>query len=112
MRQFVKRHVRILSLALSISGCQGMQLHDWKAGVTLPYSENCFFVHVLSGQEEEIPATQCADLKARSLIMTSEDWKILREDIQSSCQMAQCKQIVGRFDNLFLTIDQALQKLP
>lgn len=89
-----------------------MQLHDWKAGVTLPYSERCYFVHVLSGDIEEYPAVACEDLKKRSIIMTSSDWKVLREDIQSSCQMAQCQQIIGRFDNLFLVIDQALQKIP
>lgn len=101
----------LLSLIL-LEGCSGLQLHDWKAGVTLPYSEDCFFVHVLSGNEEELPTSQCIDIKKHSLVITSDDWKVLREDIQSSCQVAQCQQLVGRFDQLFLVIDKGLQQVP
>lgn len=89
-----------------------MQLHDWKAGVTLPYSENCFFVHVLSGETEEYPAQACAEMKKRAVIILSEDYKILRGDIQSSCQFTQCEQLTGRLDNLFLVVDRAINKLP
>jgi hypothetical protein len=89
-----------------------MQIHDWKAGVTLPYSEGCFFVHVLSGKEEEFPQVECIEMKKRALILTSADWKMLREDIQSSCQATQCEQLIGKFDNLFLVVDQALQQAP
>lgn len=112
MKPFAKLLAKVFVLVPLVSGCAGMQLHDWKVGVTLPYSESCFFVHALSGDEEEYPAAQCSELKKRSLIVTSEDWKILREDIQNSCQYTECRQLVGRFDGLFISIDEALDKVP
>lgn len=88
-----------------------MQLHDFKAAVTLPYSKHCFSIYVLSGKELEEDKAKCDAKKDRALILTSEDWKILRNDIQTNCQLLQCKQLVGQFDQLFIIIDQNLQKV-
>jgi hypothetical protein len=88
-----------------------MQIQDFKAGVTLPYSKSCFQVYALSGKEIEIERLGCDALKARSLFVTSEDWKIIRKNFQTNCQLLQCQQLVGQFDQLFIIIDQNLQKV-
>lgn len=99
-------------LIASLSGCAGMQIHDFKAGITLPYSEDCYFVNALSDKEVRYPKAQCDKMKKRALIVLSEDWKILRANFQENCQVEQCKQLVGQFDALFLEIDKNLQLIP
>jgi hypothetical protein len=89
-----------------------MTLHDFKAGVTLPYSGNCFFVNAVSGKEQEFPESECEAMKKRGLIILSDDWKIIRQNFQENCQAFQCKQLVGQFDQLFLVIDKNLQLIP
>jgi len=89
-----------------------MKLRPFEAGVTLPYSEDCFFINVLTKEEHRYPASVCEAMKKRSIILTSDSWKILRTDIQENCQVLQCKQLVGQFDQLFLTIDSSLQLIP
>ncbi len=54
----------------------------------------------------------CDQIKRRSLIMTSDAWKVIRGDIQANCAQQQCVQLMGRFDELFFQIDQGLQKVP
>lgn len=101
-------------LATVLSGCASFRASDWRADITLPASEDCFGINVMSGKETRIPADdpQCIRDKQTSIRLTSENWKILRKDIQKNCQFAQCKQITGAFDELFLTIDASLQKIP
>lgn len=89
-----------------------MQIQDFKAGVTLPYSEDCFFKYVISPRESRYDKAQCEIIKKHSLIITSEDWKIIRKNFQDNCQVLQCKQLVGQFDQLFLVIDKNLQLIP
>ncbi len=89
-----------------------MQIQDFKAGVTLPYSEDCFFKAVLSPDEIRYPKDECDKIKKRSLIITSDDWKIIRKNFQDNCQAMQCQQLVGQFDQLFLVIDKDLQLIP
>ena len=114
MKKFAKRLVN-LSLGLSsalIVGCAGMKLKPFEAGVTLPYSESCFFVNVLTKEEKEFPKAVCEKIKKKGVILTSDSWKILRKNIQDNCQVQQCKQIVGQFDQLFLVVDKNLQLIP
>lgn len=99
-------------LFLLTTGCQTYQIKDFKAGVTLPYSEACYFKYVMSKRSEEYPKRKCEEIKKRSLIITSDDWKVIRENFQSNCALVQCKQLVGKFDQLFLSIDSALSKVP
>lgn len=58
------------------------------------------------------PAGYMKGLVLTYVILTSDDWQKQRFSIQKNCQMAQCKQLIGAFDELFLTIDKALQKMP
>ncbi len=102
----------LLILALSLSACAEMSITDFKAGVTLPYSEDCYFKYVISPRESRYDKVKCEEIKKHSLIITSDDWKIIRKNFQENCQVLQCKQLVGQFDQLFLVIDKALDKLP
>lgn len=58
------------------------------------------------------PKNVCEDVKKRSLILTLEAWKVIRGDIQANCAQQQCVQLTGKLDQLFLDIDQGLQKIP
>ncbi len=103
-----------LLLALSSAGCSTFQTSDWQASITLPASLDCYSFNVMSGKETRIPADdpKCIEKKVKSVWIDFESYKMLRRDIQNNCQFAQCKQITGAFDGLFLTIDSALQKIP
>lgn len=103
-----------LLLSLALSSCATYKVSDFQASITLPATLDCYSFNVLSGKEERIPADDpvCIDKKLKSIWLDSENWKMLRKDIQRNCAMNQCKQITGAFDELFLKIDSALQKIP
>lgn len=89
-------------------------MSDFQANVTLPASLDCYGFNVLSGKEERLPADSpaCINKKLHSIWLDSENWKILRKDIERNCQYNQCKQITGAFDELFLKIDDGLRLIP
>ncbi len=89
-----------------------MRIQDFSVGVTLPYSGDCYERAVLSDTKRRIPKIQCDAIKARGLFITSQNWKVIRKNFQDNCQVMQCTQLVGQFDNLFLEIDKAFQKVP
>lgn len=89
-----------------------MSIQNFKAGVTLPYSEDCYFKYVLSPDSQRYEKAKCEIIKKHALIITSDDWKIIRKNFQDNCQVLECKQLVGQFDQLFLTIDKSLQLIP
>lgn len=97
---------------LSLSACGTFQIADIRPMVTLPASGDCYGVNVLSHVKTRLPKKECDEIKKRGVILTSDDWQKQRFSIQKNCQMAQCKQLIGAFDELFLTIDKALQKMP
>lgn len=97
---------------LSLSGCAGMQIADIGPGVTLPASGDCFQITVLTRKETRTPKAECDKMKRKAIFITLEDWRIQRYSIQKQCQLSQCKQLVGAFDDLFLTIDKGLQQMP
>lgn len=101
----------VLCLIL-VSSCGGMEIADIGPMVTLPASGDCYRVTVLTKVKTRIPKIQCDEIKKRGIVLTSEDWKKQRISIQKNCQLQKCKQLIGTFDSLFLTIDQALQKVP
>lgn len=112
MIKLLKHSVNLLFLLSSLVGCAGMEVADIKPRITLPASQECFGITVLSKKEERLSEADCIEVKKRSVFLDSENWKMLRSSIQRNCQHLKCKQIVGAFDNLFLTIDEALQQLP
>lgn len=103
-----------LLLSAILSSCASFQTSDWQASITLPASLDCYSFNVMSGREERLPADSqaCINKKLHSVWLDSESYKMLKKDIQGNCRAAKCKQITGTFDELFLTIDRALQKIP
>ena len=103
-----------LLLSVIISSCTTFKVSDWQASITLPATGDCYSFNVVSGKETRLPSDskECIDKKQKSVWIDSENYKILRRDILKNCQMAKCKEITGAFDELFLTLDQVLQKIP
>lgn len=97
-------------LLITLSSCASYQLSDWQASLTLPASQDCFSVGVLSGKEVRLKASDpaCIKKKQTAVWIDSANYKILKRDIQKNCQFNKCKQITGAFDELFFTIDHAL----
>lgn len=105
-------YILIPIFASFLAGCTTYSIQDFKAGVTLPFSSDCYFKYVISDRHIRYDKVQCEQIKKRSLVITSDDWKIIRKSFQDNCQMVQCQQLVGQFDQLFLVIDKALQSVP
>lgn len=103
-----------LSFSMLLVNCASFTASDWQASITLPATLDCYSFNVLSGREERIPADdpKCVEKKIKSVWIDLDSYQMLRRDIQRNCQMAKCKQITGALDDLFHTIDQALQKIP
>jgi hypothetical protein len=102
----------LLSLLFLNSCASTYEVKPFNAYVQLPASEKCFGLNVITGEEIEIPKEQCKDLMRRSVFLTSKDWAILRTSILQNCHLAQCKQFVGAFDELFLGVNEGLLLLP
>lgn len=110
LKQLTKLFLMVASL--SLSGCGSFQIADIGPMVTLPGSGDCYQVTVLTNKKTRFPKVQCDDIKRRGIILTSEDWQKQRFSIQKNCQILECKQLIGAFDELFLTIDNALKHIP
>lgn len=80
--------------------------------MTKPYSEECHWKNVITKQTHDDSKAKCEDIKKRSLILTSEAWRIIRTDIQNNCAQSQCTELTGKMDQIFLDIDKGLNKLP
>ena len=112
MMKLLKQLASLLLLA-SLSACSTFQTSDWQASITLPASLDCYSFNVVSGKETRLPADskECQEKKLKSVWLDYESYKMLKKDILTNCQYAKCKQITGAFDNLFLVLDSALQKV-
>lgn len=102
-----------LLLLVNLSACSGLKkVSDFQVNVTLPASGDCMGFNIISGKEQRLPADskECQDKKRRSVWLDSENYKILRTDILKGCQLDACTQFTGRFDQLFLMLDQTAQK--
>lgn len=109
-KQQVLRLLLIL-ITLTIISCQTFEIADITPLVRLPASQDCFGISVLSQEEKRIPKAECDEILKTSVIIPFEEYQKQRFVTQKNCQMAKCKQLVGAFDNLFLTIDAGLKKL-
>jgi len=111
MRLF--KQLASLLLLASLSACSTFQTSDWQASITLPASQDCYSFNVMTGKETRLPfdSAECQTKKMKSVWLDYESYKMLKKDILTNCQYAKCKQITGAFDNLFLSLDSALQKV-
>lgn len=66
----------------------------------------------MTGEIHEVSAEICDGIKRRSMILTSEAWRVIRTDIQNNCAADQCVELRGKVDNIFFAIDQGLNKVP
>lgn len=108
----MKSFALLVSSLAFVSACSSMKVADFEASITLPASGDCYGIKVLSKAESRLPRAACDEKKKRAVFIDSENYKLLKTTIQKNCQYAQCKQLTGAFDELFLSLDQALQKLP
>lgn len=103
--------VLYLTAVSLLSACAGkLQVSDIGPTVTLPASQDCYRVRVISHQKTRIPKKECDELKKRAVFLIQDDWQRQRYDIQKNCQLTQCKQLVGAMDALFQAIDIGLKK--
>lgn len=102
----------MLILVLPTVGCQSFQVHPFELGITLPYSENCRFKNVMTREVHEVDSVECERIKKRSLILTSDAWRVIRTDIQNNCAADQCVELTGKMDSIFLEIDKGLNQIP
>lgn len=93
-------------------GCASVEIPDFKAHITLPASQDGFWIKTVTDEEGTVPAVQWKQiLETRPyIILFSEDWSILRFTILKNCLTMECKQAVGALDSLFYTVDEALKK--
>lgn len=103
------KHFVILLALPALTNCQTFQASDFGLLVRLPASKECYEVRVMSGKEIRYPVEQCEKLIERGVFLTSDSWRLLKGDIQSNCQFAECAQIAGAADALFLSLDRALK---
>jgi hypothetical protein len=101
-----------LLFVASVVGCASVEIPDFKAHITLPASQDGFYVKTVSDEEGTIPAAEWKKTLAEKahIILFSEDWSILRFTILKNCLTMDCQQSVGALDFLFETVDSALKK--
>lgn len=99
----------ILTLVVSLTGCASVSIPDFKAHITLPASEDGYWVKTISNEEGRIPKAEWDVKKKRGLVILSEDWAILKYTLLKNCLSNDCKDTVGVLDDLFYTLDMALR---
>lgn len=100
----------ILFLTIGMVGCAGVTIPDFKAHVTLPASGDGYWVKTVSEDEGRIPKKEWDVLKKRGITILSEDWAIFRNTTLKNCLTNECKDVIGIFDQLFYSLDSALQQ--
>ena len=78
----------------------------------MPASGDGYQIDTLTGLPTRIPAADWQKQLPRGIVLFSDDWKTLKSTLLANCIENTCQQAVGALDNLFQTIDQALQQLP
>lgn len=104
--------LKMLSAALLVLGaCASVEIPDFKAHITLPASQDGFWVKTVSEQEGTIPAEEWKKILETTphIVLFSQDWSILRFALMKNCLTMQCKQAVGALDGLFYAMDAALK---
>lgn len=104
--------MKALILILFLSSCATTTIPDFKVYITLPASGDGYWVKTVSADEGRIPSADWEIKKKRGLVLLSDDWLILRSFLLENCLENTCKLAVGTFDQLFISIDAALKKLP
>lgn len=104
--------MRALFISILLSGCAATTIPDFRAHITLPASGDGYWVKTVSAEEGRIPKAQWEQKRKRAILLLSDDWLILRSFLLENCLENSCKLAVGTFDQLFMSIDSALKKMP
>ena len=109
--------MKYLALIFLLAGCSTTTtIPRFKVHVTLPASEDGYYVNTVllhDGTDEgRVAKDKWAEQRRRGLMLLPGDWLVLRTFLLENCLMNSCKLMVGTFDNLFKTIDDALKKVP
>jgi hypothetical protein len=105
--------LKLLSVSLVASlGCASVEIPDLRPHVTLPGTQNGFWVSTLEEKEGEIKAEAWKKYLEENahVILFSEDWAKLRFTLLKNCLTMDCKQSVGMLDDLFKMVDDGLKK--
>lgn len=109
----LKKFALIITAIASLSGCGSMPIADFKAHITLPASGDGYWVKTVSPEEGRIPMAEWKEKIKRGIIILREDWEIFRNVSLKNClSNAACKSVIGTFDGLFYSVDEALKKVP
>lgn len=111
------RSLALILTSILLSSCSTMTtIPRFPVHVTLPASEDGFFVNTVrlhDGTDEgTVPKAQWLEMRKRGLVLLPPAWFKLRSFLLENCLTNSCKLMVGTFDTLFKTIDDALSKLP
>lgn len=101
------RHISMILLTLSLTGCASIAIPDLHPEITLPGSLDCYSKSTLSRETYRIPASRCAERSKLAIKLYSNDWQILRVALLKNCLTNQCKQSVGALDELFEVLDKS-----
>lgn len=114
MRNALPAPVILLGLLLIFSsGCAHRPIPVFKAHITLPASGDGYWIKIDRSAEGRIPKEEWQQKVKRGITLLSEDWAILRNGLLENCLSDKaCDSVVGFFDKLFYTIDDALKKNP
>jgi hypothetical protein len=98
-------------VSASLVRCASVELPDLKPHITLPASQEGFWVSTLTDEEGSVPYLEWRSKLRREphIILFSDDWAKLRFTILKNCMSMDCKQAVGALDDLFYTFDAALK---
>lgn len=97
---------------LSSAGCQHMMdIPDFCPKITLPASGDGYAVCTVSKREFRIPKEQWRLQQKTSIHLNSQDFSKIKKAFLKACNTTPCKQAVGTFDDLFLLLDDTVNRI-
>lgn len=104
MRLFASLMILLFSV-----GCATVNVPDFYAHITLPASGDGYAVSTISQNRKRIPKEKWEEMRMKGIILMPEDYRKVRKSFVNICNTNKCKQTLGALDDLFITIDDALQ---
>lgn len=105
MKLFCIMTVLLLS-SCSTTDLKKVDICPW---IELPGSGDGYCKTMISHKKKRMPKDEFAIYRKRLMGLSSKDFAKVKKAFLKHCISSQCKQTVGAFDELFLTIDKAAQ---
>lgn len=96
---------------LFLVSCASVDLPDVCPEITLPASGDGYCRTTVTHKARRIPKAQWDIEKKKRVHVSFQDWTKIKKEFLKHCVMNKCKQAVGAFDDLFLSLDKALKKV-